>query len=189
MVNSRLAPRTTILMNGEHLEEVTSFKYLRSIIYSEGDSIEEIRTRINLTTSAIARLNKDKTQQRQDSTKIRLNKDKTLQKHGCVCADIRMRKLDPESQVRKNSRISDDIFQKDPENVLQRPHNKYISNSNHHRKRRTKINAFVHSNIPKTPMIRSYNQTQHTSQRNIARHGQMRKKTRKTQTIYMNSIH
>ena len=173
MVNSRLAPRTTILMNGEHLEEVTSFKYLRSIIYSEGDSIEEIRTRINLTTSAIAKL----------------NKDKTLQKHGCVCADIRMRKLDPESQVRKNSRISDDIFQKDPENVLQRPHNKYISNSNHHRNLRSTRTAFGHSKMQKTPMIRSYNQTQHTCQRNIARHGQMRKKTRKTQKVYMNIIH
>ena len=34
------------------------------------------------------------------------NKDTTLQKPGCVSADIRMRKLDPESRVRKkNSRI------------------------------------------------------------------------------------
>ena len=55
MVNSRIAPRTTILMNGECLEEVTSF---RSIISSEGDSTEEIRTQINLGTSAITRLKK-----------------------------------------------------------------------------------------------------------------------------------
>ena len=58
MVNSRIAPRTTILMNGECLEEVPSFKYLGSIISSEGNSTEEIRTQLNLATSAIARLKK-----------------------------------------------------------------------------------------------------------------------------------
>ena len=58
MVNSRIAPRSTILMNGERLEEVRSFKYFGSIIITEGDSTEEIRTRINLATSAIARLKK-----------------------------------------------------------------------------------------------------------------------------------
>ena len=52
MVNSRIAPRCTILMNGERLEEVKSFNYLGSIISSKGDSTEEIRTRINLATSA-----------------------------------------------------------------------------------------------------------------------------------------
>ena len=58
MVNSGMAPINTILMNGECLDEVKSFKYLRSIISSEGDSTEEIRTWINLATSAIARLKK-----------------------------------------------------------------------------------------------------------------------------------
>ena len=33
MVNSRMAPRSTILMNGERLEEVKSFKYLGSIMH------------------------------------------------------------------------------------------------------------------------------------------------------------
>ena len=33
MVNSRIAPRSTILMNGERLEEVRSFKYLGSIMH------------------------------------------------------------------------------------------------------------------------------------------------------------
>ena len=65
MVNSRIAPRNTILMNGERLEEVKSFKYLGSFISSEGDSTEEIRTLINLATSA----NNIKT-----ATKIRLYK-------------------------------------------------------------------------------------------------------------------
>ena len=58
VANSSTAPRAAILMNGEHLEEEKSFKYLGSIISSEGDSTEEIRTRINLATSAIARLKK-----------------------------------------------------------------------------------------------------------------------------------
>ena len=39
--NSRIALRTTILMNGESLEEVTSFKYLGSIISSKSHSTEE----------------------------------------------------------------------------------------------------------------------------------------------------
>ena len=58
MVNSRIAPRSTILMNGESLEEVKSFKYLGSTISSEGNSREEICKRINLATSAIAKLKK-----------------------------------------------------------------------------------------------------------------------------------
>ena len=53
MVNSRMAQRSTILKKGERLEEVKSFKYLGSIISSEGDPREKMRTRINLATSAI----------------------------------------------------------------------------------------------------------------------------------------
>ena len=94
-----------------------------------------------------------------------------------------MRKLDPESRVRKkNSRILHELFQKDPENFLQRPHNKYISNASHHRSHKTTRTDFGHSKKPKTPMVRSYNQTQHTCQRNTTRHGQRRQKTRKTTT-------
>ena len=89
--------------------------------------------------------------------------------------------MDPESRVRKkNSRILDEICQKDPENFLQRPHNKYISNASHHRSRNTTRTAFGHSKMPKTPMSWSYNQIQHTCQRNTTRHGQRRQKTRKT---------
>ena len=74
MVNSRLAPITTILMNGECLEEVTSFKNLGSIISSEGHSTEEIHTRINLATSAIARLKKIWSKNIKAATKMRFYK-------------------------------------------------------------------------------------------------------------------
>ena len=67
MVKGRITPISIILMNGERLEEVKSFKYLGSIISSEGDSTEEMCTRINLATSAIAKLKK-----------IRSNKDTIL---------------------------------------------------------------------------------------------------------------
>ena len=77
MVNS-IAPGSIILMNGERLEEVKSFKYLGSIISSEGDSTEEIRTRINLATSAIAKLKKIWSNNNiKTSTKIRLYKSRT----------------------------------------------------------------------------------------------------------------
>ena len=74
MVNSRIAPRSTILMNLECLEEVKSFKYLGSIISPEGDSTEEICTRINLVTSVIAKLKKIMEQQQHQNG----NKDTTL---------------------------------------------------------------------------------------------------------------
>ena len=75
MVNSRIAPGSTILMNGERLEEVKSFKYLGWIISSEGDSTEEIRTRINLSTSVIAKLKKIWSNNNiKTATKIRLYK-------------------------------------------------------------------------------------------------------------------
>ena len=99
MVNSRIAPRSTISMNREHLEEVKSFKYLGSIISSEGDSTEEIHTRIHLASSAIAKLkNIWSNSNIKMATKIRL--------YESLVADIRMRKLDPERRVRKkNNRI------------------------------------------------------------------------------------
>ena len=86
MVNSRIAPRSTILMNGERLEEVRSFKYFGSIISSEGDSTAEIRTRINLATSAIARLKKIWSNNNiKTSTKIRLYKSLVVSVLTCGC--------------------------------------------------------------------------------------------------------
>ena len=62
-------------MAGERLEDETSFKYLGSFISSEGDYTEEIRTRMNLATSAIARLKKIWSNNNiKTATKIRLYK-------------------------------------------------------------------------------------------------------------------
>ena len=74
MVNSRIAP-STILMNGEHLEEIKSFKYTRLIISSEGDATGEICTQINLAASVIAKLKKIWSNSNiKTATKIRLYK-------------------------------------------------------------------------------------------------------------------
>ena len=47
-----------IQMNGQLLEEVDAFKYLGSTLTKDGRSTKEIKTRIGLATSAMARLNK-----------------------------------------------------------------------------------------------------------------------------------
>ena len=63
MVDCRIVPKSTILMNGERLEEVKSFKYLGLIISSEGDSTEEIR---NISDS---KTQEDTEQQHQNGNK------------------------------------------------------------------------------------------------------------------------
>lgn len=50
MINYGKARRIGIMMNGEHLEEVTSFKYLGAIISYKGSSTEETKARINIAT-------------------------------------------------------------------------------------------------------------------------------------------
>ena len=77
MFYSRIAPKSTILMNGELLEEVKSFKHLGSIISSEDYSTEEICIRINLAKSASKKISKtqeDMEQQKHQNG----NKDTTL---------------------------------------------------------------------------------------------------------------
>ena len=49
-------PQTQIKLNGYVLQEVESFKYLGSILTSDGSSSQEIKTRIALATSAMAKL-------------------------------------------------------------------------------------------------------------------------------------
>ena len=103
VVNSRIAPRSTILMNGERLEEVKSFKYFGSMISSEGDSTEEICTRINLATSAIAKLKKIWSNNNiKTATKIRLYNSLVVPvlTYGCKSWTLKA-----ESERRINSRI------------------------------------------------------------------------------------
>ena len=48
---------TNIMLDGEKLEEVDNFKYLGSIITSDGTSVKEVKTRLSLASSAMTRLN------------------------------------------------------------------------------------------------------------------------------------
>ncbi len=48
--------RQAVLLDGEPLEDVDKFKYLRSTFVAHGQSTEEIRSRINLARSAFSRL-------------------------------------------------------------------------------------------------------------------------------------
>jgi hypothetical protein len=58
MVNSTNPISANITMNGEPLEEVTSFKYLGVTLSKDGTCIAEIRIRIATATAAMARLNR-----------------------------------------------------------------------------------------------------------------------------------
>ena len=58
MVNSTTNISANITMNGDPLEEVTSFKYLGATLSKDGTCTAEIRIRINSATAAMARLNR-----------------------------------------------------------------------------------------------------------------------------------
>ena len=58
MVNSTKDTPANISMNGQQLEEVDAFKYLGSTLTKDGRSTTEIKTRISIATSAMARLTK-----------------------------------------------------------------------------------------------------------------------------------
>ena len=48
--------KANIIMNGEHLEEVDTFKYLGATITKDGRSTSEVKTRLAIATSSMARL-------------------------------------------------------------------------------------------------------------------------------------
>ena len=48
---------TNIMLNGQQLEEVESFKYLGSTLCKDGSSTKEIKARLGLASSAMTRLN------------------------------------------------------------------------------------------------------------------------------------
>ncbi|KAH3710421.1 hypothetical protein DPMN_069902 [Dreissena polymorpha] len=56
MVNSTTNTSADITMNSEKLEEVTSLKYLGTIVSMDGTSTAEVRIRIAMVTAAMARL-------------------------------------------------------------------------------------------------------------------------------------
>ncbi|KAH3695443.1 hypothetical protein DPMN_082903 [Dreissena polymorpha] len=56
MVNSMTNTSADIIMDGKHLEEVTSFEYFRAKLSKDGTSTAKIRIRIAMTTAAMARL-------------------------------------------------------------------------------------------------------------------------------------
>ena len=56
MVNSANNTPAQISMNGQQLEEVEAFKYLGSTLTKDGRSTVEIKTRLGIATSAMARL-------------------------------------------------------------------------------------------------------------------------------------
>ncbi|XP_070177895.1 uncharacterized protein [Littorina saxatilis] len=60
MVNSTktISATINITMNGEPLEEVSSFKYLRATLSKDGTCTAEMRIRIATATAAMARLNR-----------------------------------------------------------------------------------------------------------------------------------
>ena len=58
MVSSREETKTSIVMNGKLLEEVSEFKYLGSVLSKDGSSTKEIRTRIAMATAAMTKLQK-----------------------------------------------------------------------------------------------------------------------------------
>ena len=58
MVNSSNNISANITMNGEPLEEVSSFKYLGATLTEDGTCTAEIRMRIVTATAAMARLSR-----------------------------------------------------------------------------------------------------------------------------------
>ena len=58
MVNSNDSSTVQISMNGQQLEEVTAFKYLGATLTKDGCSTTEIKTRLAIATSNMAKLTK-----------------------------------------------------------------------------------------------------------------------------------
>ncbi|KAH3815237.1 hypothetical protein DPMN_143759 [Dreissena polymorpha] len=55
-MNSRTNISADITMNGEKLEEVTSFKYFGMTLLKDGSSTADVRIRNAISTAAMARL-------------------------------------------------------------------------------------------------------------------------------------
>merc|ERR1712121_129522 len=58
LVNSTTGSTAHILMSGEQLEEVDSFKYLGATLTKDSRSTSEIKTRLAMATAAMSKLNR-----------------------------------------------------------------------------------------------------------------------------------
>ena len=79
LVNSTNSVKAEIFMNGQKLEEVDAFKYLGATLTKDGRSTSEIKTRLAIATSAMAKLNKIwKSREISIPTKIKLYRSLVL---------------------------------------------------------------------------------------------------------------
>ena len=87
LVNSaQPTPSTKIVMNGEELEEVETFKYLGALINKEGTSTQEIKARLAIALSAMSKLTRIwKSANIETTTKIKLYKSliTSIALYGC----------------------------------------------------------------------------------------------------------
>ena len=86
MVNSANSTSAQIFMNGKQLEEVDAFKYLGTTLTKDGKSATEIKIRLGIATSVMARLNKIwKSKTISFPTKVKLYKGLVLSILLCGC--------------------------------------------------------------------------------------------------------
>lgn len=79
LVNSTTNTHAEIYMNGQQLEEVDAFKYLGATLTKDGRSTIEIKTRLAIATSAMAKLSKIwRSREISFSTKMKLYKSLVL---------------------------------------------------------------------------------------------------------------
>ena len=84
--SSKPTPSTKIIMNGEELEEVETFKYLGALINKEGNSTLEIKARFAIAPSAMSKLTRIwKSPNIETTTKIKLYKSliTSIALYGC----------------------------------------------------------------------------------------------------------
>ncbi|KAH3785908.1 hypothetical protein DPMN_164004 [Dreissena polymorpha] len=88
MVNSMTNTSTDLPMNGEKLNEVTSFNFLGAYLFMDGTSTAEVRKRIVMATAAMARLSSF------GQAVPSASKEQAPHVHRCLHPTLRLRDLD-----------------------------------------------------------------------------------------------